>query len=48
LFSVVEDETVAEQLVRVTKQVVGDLTRPGVGLLVVMPVLKVYGLVNRA
>jgi nitrogen regulatory protein PII len=48
LFSVVEDETFAEQLVRVTKQVVGDLDRPGVGLLVVMPVLRVYGLVNRA
>jgi nitrogen regulatory protein P-II 1 len=44
LFSVVQDESMAERLVQATEKVVGDLHRPGKGLIVVLPLLKIYGL----
>ncbi len=47
LFSVVNDMTVVDQLVTVTQQVVGDLSAPETGLLVVLPVAQVYGLNKR-
>lgn len=44
LFSIVEDEPMAERLVEATEKVVGDLHKPGKGLIVIMPILKAYGL----
>jgi nitrogen regulatory protein PII len=44
LFSIVEDESKAERLVEATEKVVGDLHTPGKGLVVILPLLKVYGL----
>jgi nitrogen regulatory protein PII len=43
-FSVVEDAGVVDQLVTATQQVVGDLSEPETGFLVVLPVAQVYGL----
>ena len=44
LFSVVEDAEVVEKVVAATQKVVGDLSQPRTGLLVVLPVSQVYGL----
>lgn len=44
LFSVVEDMDLVEKLVAATQRVIGDLENPETGLLVVLPVAKVYGL----
>ena len=44
LFSVIEQETVVDQVVQVTEKVLGDLSLPDTGLLVVLPVLRAYGL----
>jgi nitrogen regulatory protein PII len=44
LFSVVPDEKMAKKLVEVTQKLIGDFRKPNTGLLVVMPLLKVYGL----
>jgi nitrogen regulatory protein PII len=46
LFSVVKDEALADRLVAATEQVVGDLNKPGVGLIVVVPLLRVHGLIQ--
>lgn len=43
LFTVIEDETLIDKIVAVTEQIVGKLDHPNSGLLVVMPVLKAYG-----
>jgi nitrogen regulatory protein P-II 1 len=48
LFTVVDDETVGERILKVTEQVVGSLDRPGSGLLLMLPVLNAYGLNNKA
>ena len=47
IFTVVESESSVEKLVKATESIVGELTQPDTGLLVVMPVLRVYGL-NKA
>ena len=44
LISVVETEQVADKLVAVAQQVLGDLDRPHSGFLFVVPVLRAYGL----
>lgn len=44
LFTVIEDETIIDGLVKATEQVVGDLSKPDTGLLIVMPVLRAHGL----
>jgi nitrogen regulatory protein PII len=44
LLSVVPDEAFADKLVSVTKKILGGFNRPGTGLLVIMPLVKVYGL----
>jgi hypothetical protein len=40
----VESESSVDRLVSATEHVVGDLSRPETGFLVVLPVLRVYGL----
>jgi nitrogen regulatory protein PII len=44
LFTVVPDQAMVERVVQVTQQVVGDLSKPHSGLLVVLPVAQAYGL----
>jgi hypothetical protein len=44
VFSMVDDDTVVEQVIAATQQVVGDLSEPDRGLLMVLPVERVYGL----
>lgn len=44
LFTVITNETLIEKIVAATEKVVGNLTQPETGLLVVMPVMQVYGL----
>lgn len=44
IFTVVESESSVDRLVAATETVVGKLTQPNTGFLVVLPVLRVYGL----
>ncbi len=44
IFSLVDEEAVVERVVAATQHVVGDLDQPERGLLMVLPVAKVYGL----
>jgi len=44
IFSVVPDEALVERLIAATTKVVGDLSRPGTGLLTVIPVARALGL----
>lgn len=44
LFTVVDEESMIEKLVSAAQEVIGDLNLPSTGLLVVLPVSRVYGL----
>jgi len=44
LFTVVETETIVDRLIEVTESVVGALRQPETGFLVVLPVLRTYGM----
>lgn len=44
LFSVVSDEPMVDEITRATQSVLGDLSQPETGLLVVFPLIRVYGL----
>lgn len=44
LITVIKEETLVDQIVQETEIVLGDLSLPDTGLLVVLPVLKAYGL----
>jgi nitrogen regulatory protein PII len=44
LFTIVPDEATADKILEATSAVVGDLHKPEMGLLAVIPLLKVYGL----
>jgi hypothetical protein len=44
LFTVVDGETLVDKLVELTQQVVGNLDQPDTGILITMPVSRVYGL----
>jgi nitrogen regulatory protein PII len=44
LLSVVEDQEMVDRLVKVTKEITGDLDRPHSGFMFVVPVSQVYGL----
>ena len=44
LFSVIDDEKIVENVLQQTQKVVGDLNQPNTGILIVLPVAKVYGL----
>jgi nitrogen regulatory protein PII len=43
IFTVVDSESSVDQLVAATESVVGELTQPDTGFLVVLPVANVYG-----
>lgn len=44
LFSVVESDEIVKDLLRRTQEVVGDLTKPNTGIMIVLPIAQVYGL----
>mgnify|MGYP001769785802 CR=1 FL=1 len=44
LLSVVDDQEMVDQLVKVTREITGDLDRPHSGFMFVVPVSQVYGL----
>jgi nitrogen regulatory protein P-II 1 len=44
VFSIVDDATVVEKVISATEHVVGDRYQPNRGLLMVLPVSRVYGL----
>jgi nitrogen regulatory protein P-II 1 len=46
LFTVVKDEEVLDKIVAATEKVVGKLSEPNTGILVVLPATQVYGLVK--
>ena len=45
IFTIVRDEMV-EKIISVTEQIVGDLNKPGTGILVVLPADSVLGLIE--
>ena len=44
LFTLVEDEATVDKIIEATQKVVGDLSRPNTGILMVLPVSRVVGL----
>ena len=44
LFTIVKDDEMLNKIVDATQKVVGELTNPNTGILVVLPVAQVYGL----
>ena len=44
LFTVLEDQDLVDQVVQVTQSVVGDLSQPDTGMLLVLPISQAYGL----
>lgn len=44
IFTVVENDTIVENILHHTQKVVGDLSQPNTGIMIVLPVIKVYGL----
>lgn len=47
IFTVCKDEPLADKLVEVTQKILGDLDEPDTGIMVVLPVIKAYGVVKR-
>jgi nitrogen regulatory protein P-II 1 len=43
LLSVIDDDSLVEQAVRATQRVVGNLDDPNTGILVVLPIARIYG-----
>lgn len=46
VFTVVESEQLLDEAIRIVKNIVGDMAKPGVGLMFSIPIGKVYGLRN--
>jgi len=46
LISVVKDREVVDRIIEATPKVVGDLNQPDTGVLVVLPVMEAYGIVD--
>lgn len=44
LFTIVENEEVADKLLVQTEKITGSLTKPNTGIFIVMPITKVFGL----
>jgi nitrogen regulatory protein PII len=44
LFTVVNDDALIDKLVDSTQRIIGDLSQPNTGLLVVLPAAQVYGI----
>jgi len=44
IFTIVKDEAMVDQVIEATQKVIGDLNKPHTGILVVLPVVRAYGL----
>lgn len=44
IFTVIEDEEVLENAIKTVKNIVGDINKPGVGLMFTVPVGNIYGM----
>ena len=44
LFTVVQDDDMVENVLHATEEVVGELSQPNTGVLIVLPVVKTYGI----
>jgi nitrogen regulatory protein PII len=44
IFTITDDEAIVAAIVSATERVVGNLTDPGIGILVVIPTTGIYGL----
>ncbi len=44
IFTVIEDDKVLEDAIKSVKEILGDMTKPGVGLMFTLPVGKIYGM----
>ena len=44
IFVVIKEEAIIEKILEATQSVVGDLNSPGTGVLLVIPILKAYGI----
>ena len=44
IFTVIEDDEILDKAVKAVKEVLGDMAKPGVGLMFTLPVGKIYGL----
>lgn len=44
IFTVIEDEEVLEDAVKAVKEILGDMEKPGVGLMFTLPIGKIYGM----
>lgn len=44
IFTVIEDEEILMKAVRTVKEIVGDINKPGVGMMFTVPVGNVYGM----
>ncbi|NLY36982.1 MAG: hypothetical protein GX046_07090 [Tissierellia bacterium] len=47
IFTVVEDDELLEKAVESVMAIVGDIHKPGVGMMFTLPVGNVYGMINR-
>lgn len=48
LFAIVEEEDVVDEVIKVTQDIVGDLSEPNTGILFVTPVTRALGLQKRS
>jgi nitrogen regulatory protein PII len=46
IFTIVKDDSLVEKIIQATVGVVGDLDKPGTGILTVLPVDSVHGLIE--
>lgn len=44
LFTVVKDDTMIDEIVEATKAIIGDFDAPNTGILLVLPIVKAFGL----
>lgn len=44
IFTVIEDEDILTEAVKTVKNILGDITKPGVGMMFTLPVNNIYGL----
>lgn len=47
-FTIVKNDEMVDKIVKNTQDVVGDLSQPNTGILIILPVAKVYGLEKKA
>lgn len=44
IFTVIEDEKILEEAVKTVKEIVGDINKPGKGMMFTLPVNNIYGM----